>query len=42
MSNETCEGYYRNEIHESMLCAGFPGGGKDSCQGDIGGTAGTV
>ncbi|CAH3103825.1 unnamed protein product [Pocillopora meandrina] len=37
MSKQTCEGYYRNELHESMVCAGFPKGGKDSCQGDSGG-----
>jgi len=32
-----CEAAYPGEITDSMLCAGFEKGGKDSCQGDSGG-----
>lgn len=35
---ETCNNLYGGDIVDSvMLCAGDPGGGKDSCQGDSGG-----
>jgi trypsin len=33
-----CNAQYNGEIVEdAMLCAGVPGSGKDSCQGDLGG-----
>lgn len=38
VSHDTCNAQYNGEIVEDiMLCAGVPGGGKDSCQGDSGG-----
>jgi hypothetical protein len=35
--NELCSNDYKDEIFDTMLCAGVEGGGKDSCQGDSGG-----
>lgn len=32
-----CKSQYGGGIVDSMMCAGFVGGGKDSCQGDSGG-----
>ncbi|XP_021944195.1 trypsin-1 [Folsomia candida] len=38
VDDATCQGNYPEEvILPSMLCAGFPQGGRDSCQGDDGG-----
>lgn len=34
---DDCKKLYKNQIHDSMVCAGYPEGGKDSCQGDSGG-----
>jgi len=37
-SNQTCNGIasYAGVVKDGMMCAGFPEGGKDSCQGDSG------
>lgn len=34
---EVCNVSYNGDITDSMICAGFPAGGKDACQGDSGG-----
>jgi len=37
LSNEKCRQQYNGRIRDSMICAGYDQGGKDSCQGDSGG-----
>ena len=39
MTNAQCSTNYQgqNQVTNAMLCAGQPGGGVDSCQGDSGG-----
>jgi len=39
LQNVLPERFFRDRIPDSMLCAGFDEGGKDSCQGDSGGPA---
>merc|ERR1719491_1501582 len=36
-SNAQCNSYYGGQITDTMLCAGYEEGEKDSCQGDSGG-----
>ncbi|XP_068218546.1 transmembrane protease serine 9-like [Palaemon carinicauda] len=37
LTREECESYYPSRITMTMICAGYPEGGKDRCTGDTGG-----
>ncbi|XP_037029505.1 trypsin beta-like [Bradysia coprophila] len=37
VSNAQCNAFYGGGIAAGMLCAGFPAGGRDACDGDQGG-----